>query len=164
MPDPLFEIVKEKLLEELDKKFLTPMKSIYCYRHEGLDRARHSSSRDFLDSLSLKVSARYKYLFDTRCGGMNLRINKWHGWEQVDRRCKGIFAYKDIDSKTRLVHITDRWQVDILLFGFDGKKEDRVDEVHVLKAIRLRDEYLKRRDALAAILAASQKRGIQWKK
>lgn len=140
------------------------MKSIYCYRPAGLEKGKHSPAREFLDGLSVSAAARYSHHFETRCSGHFLRHNKWHGWEQKNRRCYGIYGYKDIESKTRVVHITDRWKVDILLFGFGGKKENDVEEVHVLRAISLRDEYTKRRDALADGLAASQKRDTRWKR
>lgn len=149
MTDPLIEKIKEAMLEVLDRKrFLGPKKFFYCYRPEGLSVSRLAPAREFLDSLPKEVQASYAVQFRRHCDGDVVRGDKHHPWWPNDVRCDGISAYKDNSSKTRIVHITDREHLQILLFGLEGKNEDDVEERHVLAAIRMRDEYRKRRTAL----------------
>lgn len=96
----------------------------------------------------------------TRTNGRTSRTRsaeRNHSWAKKDSRCEGISAYKDNSSQTRIVNITDRGQLQILLFGFGGKNENDVEERHVLHAIRLRDEYRMRRNALEELLRKARK-------
>jgi hypothetical protein len=64
------------------------------------------------------------------------------------RDYEGIAEYKDIQSKSRLVHTTEQGNLHILLFGFTGKKENRTEARYESYAVRLRDEFRARRDAI----------------
>jgi hypothetical protein len=144
--DPLIEKIKETMLEVLDRKlFLGPRKFFFCYRPAGWPSSRLAPAREFLDSLSDEVKASYAVQFRRHCDGDVVRGDKHHPWWPTDSKCEGISAYKDISSKTRVVHITDREHLQILLFGFSGKKEDDVETCHVVAAKRWRDEYRQRR-------------------
>lgn len=146
MADPLIEKIKETMLEVLDRKrFFGPKKFFYSYRPVGWSPSRLAPAREFLESMSKEVQVSYGVQFQRHCMGEFVRGNRHHPWGPNDERCEGISAYKDISSKTRIVHITDREHLQILLFGFSGKNEDDVEERYVLAAIRMRDEYRERR-------------------
>ena len=46
------------------------------------------------------------------------------------------------------MHITERDNLVILLYGFTGKKENKVDQIHVNKTKRLQEEYKTRVDVI----------------
>ena len=130
-----------------------PKKFIYCYVPEGGE----CPSREFLDSLPREAKASYATSFERRCAGHFIRGEQHRVW--TDKHCEGIYEFKDNQSKTRIIHITDVGNTDILLFGFGGKKENKVDQAHVNTARRLRDEYHRRRVVIEAqVLAATRRR------
>ena len=127
------------MLEPLDRSYLGPRKHIYCYRPQG----GGCPAREFLDGLPKEARASYAKLFQRRCQEGQLRGETHRVWKE--KGCEGLYEFKDNQSKTRLMHTTDAGNTDVLLYGFGGKKEDRVDQVHVLAAQRFRDEYRRRR-------------------
>jgi hypothetical protein len=141
--DSLLGAIIAELLEELDRAFLGPRKWIYCYRSPEGD----CPAREFLESLPREARASYAKQFQRACSGDRLRGDKWHPWK--GKGDEGLCVYKDIQSKSRLVHITEHGNLHVLLFGFTGKKEDKVDQVHINRARRMRDEYAERRKEIA---------------
>lgn len=101
-------------------------------------------AKTFLEDLADEPAASFTVLFTRRCHGEFMRGTQHHRWEDED-----IYHYKDNQSKSRIFSITEPGFVEILLFGYTGKKEDRIDPEHILRAQRLRDEYLRRRFAIA---------------
>lgn len=156
MNDPTAEIlaaVKRELMRPLDAaRLMGPKKAIYCY----LPEEGGCPSREFLDGLTTEARASYAVLMQRRCNGEQLRGETHRKW--TDRGCEGLYEYKDNQTKTRLMHLTDIGQTDILLFGFGGKKEDKVDTMHVKRAMRMRDEYRTRRATIEARVVASLRR------
>jgi hypothetical protein len=140
--DVTVENIIEEMLEPLDPKFLGPVKSIYCY----LPSAGGCPSREFLETQDMKVQATYAKQFEKVCQGLQLRGDRWHPWNEEDGKgCKGLAEYKDISSKSRVMHVVEG-NLHVLLFGFAGKKENKVDRIYVKRAIDLKAEYLSRRD------------------
>lgn len=140
-----------ELMEELDPCFCDPSqkKHIYCY----LPMCGGNPSREFLDSQSTKVKATYAKQFEKVCAGAQLRGDRWHPWTEDDGKdCKGLYEYKDISSKTRIMSLVEG-NIHVLLFGFSGKKEDKVDPGHVKRAIDMKKEYQARRAQIEARLA-----------
>ena len=135
-----------ELLELLDDGFLGPSKWIYCY----LDEEGGCPSRRFLDDLNAKAAASYAKSFQYHCQGATLRGDRWRPWTEKD--CRGIYEYKDNPSQTRLIHLVEVGHIHVLLFGFGGKKENKVKNKHVLRAQRMRDEYIERRARILARL------------
>jgi hypothetical protein len=131
------DIIKE-LLRPLDEKYLGPHKFIYCY----LPAEGGCPALEFLNSLSTEAKASYAKQFEYHCQGHTIRGEKWRTWGH------GLYEYKDIPSKSRLMHITEKGNLHILLFGFTGKNENKVDTVHVLRAQRMQREYQTRADAI----------------
>jgi hypothetical protein len=150
----VLEAVKRELLRTLDRRYLGPKKFIYCYLPED----GGCPAREFLDSLSNEAQASYATSFERRSAGHQIRGDKHRVW--TEKGCEGLHEFKDNQSKTRVVHITDVGQTDVLLFGFGGKKEDKVDLAHVNRAQRLRDEYRRRRAVIEARVLASVKRRL----
>lgn len=147
-------MVQEPMIELLDPKFDGPVKSIYCYLPPDQSRP----SRDFLNSLETKVQATYAKQFEKTCGGHNLRGERWHGWTEDDGKgCKGIYEYKDNASQTRLLHVVEG-PLHVLLFGFGGKKENKIKPGHVLRALAMKAEYEARRDMIEKRLSAKGKK------
>lgn len=140
---PLIERVIAELLEPLDPAFLGPNRYVYCYRPEE----GGCPAREFLDSALDKIAkAAYAKSFEFHVNGMQLRGEKHHVW--TEKGCDGLADYKHIGSKTRIISMTDADGLIILLCGVTGKKENKIDEVHVNYAKRLRDEYRQRRAAI----------------
>lgn len=131
---------------------LGPRKFLYCY----LPEEGGCPAREFLEELPKEARARYAVSFRRRCDGHQVRGDKHRPWKE--RGCDGLYEYKDNQSKTRLMHTTDVQHVDVLLFGFGGKNENKVKEVHVNRAKRLRDEYLRRRGEIEQRVQAEGKR------
>lgn len=142
-------IVRE-LLRELSPRFLGPRGSVWCYRPKD----GGCPSKDFLDGLPTEASASYAVSFTRWCQGQLLRGDKWHRLDekrygkQESLRNRGLCEYKDIQSKSRVIHIEEQGFRHVLLFGFDGKNENSIDKVHINRARRLRDEYLERREEI----------------
>lgn len=156
MGDPLVDAIVAELLEVLDPTLLGPAHHIYCYRAaDGTVPAR-----EFLDAIGDEPAGSYAKSFQKRCGGHQIPGEKWRKWTEPD--CEGLFEFKDIQSKSRLLHTTDRGSLTILLYGFTGKKENKVDQVHVNAGKRLRDEYRTRRTAIERRLL--QQTGSKQKK
>jgi hypothetical protein len=143
-------IMKEML--EVPALMEGPKKVIYCYR----PLAGGVPSREFLEQMIDKEArASYAKQFQKHCQGEFLRGDKWRPWTEDDcKGCSGLYEYKDIQSKSRLMHITEKGHLHVLLFGFTGKKENKVDNEHVQRAKALRDEYKARRAKLEAKLEA----------
>lgn len=145
----------EEMLDELAARFLGPHKKIYCYRL--VDGS--CPIRDFLEEQELRVKATYHKQFEKVCIGANLRAERWKPWTEDDGKgCKGLFEYKDISSKTRIMHLMEG-NIHVLLFGFSGKKEDKVEPGHVKRAIDMKAEYLARRERIAQ--RVNSKKGIK---
>jgi hypothetical protein len=136
--DDLSEAIIRNLLEPLDPVFLGPNRYFYCY----LPLAGGCPAREFLDSLNDETQASYAKLFEYHCQGHQLRGEKWRPWTD------GLYEYKDNPSKSRLMHITERGNLVILLYGFTGKKENKVDQIHVNQTKRLQEEYKTRVEAI----------------
>jgi hypothetical protein len=137
-----FERALETLTRLLDPAFDGPYFRIRCY----VTVAGRCPAREFLDSLSKEAAASYAKSFQKHCQGHQIRGDKHRVWTEIG--CAGLAEYKDIPSKTRILHVFDRARTVILLFGFGGKKEDKVPAFQVNEARRLRDEYHRRRDDL----------------
>jgi len=101
-------------------------------------------AEEFLDSLPDEPAASYTVLFTRRCNGEFMRGTQHHRWEDED-----IYHYKDNQSKSRIFSITEPGFVEILLFGFTGKKEDEIDREKILRAQSMRSDYLRRRADVA---------------
>jgi hypothetical protein len=145
----ILRTVRAELLAPLDPSYLGPMKHIYCY----LPEEGGCPAREFLDGLPREARASYAVLFRRRCQIGQLRGDTHRKW--TEKGCEGLFEFKDNQSKTRLMHTTDAGQTDVLLFGFGGKKENKVDQVHVNRAMRLRDEYRRRRTEIERRVAGA---------
>jgi hypothetical protein len=130
--------------EPLDPRFQGPAKRILCYKTAD----GRVPAREFLESLPNEAQASYAKSFEKHCQGHQLRGEKHRVW--TERECRGLAEYKDIQSKSRIIHVFDRCNTVILLFGFEGKKENRVAREHVERAKRLRDEYRQRLDTAMA--------------
>ncbi len=146
--DAIVAAIVAELLEELDAAFLGPAHRIYCYRAaDGTVPAR-----EFLEEIGDEPAGSYAKSFQKRAGGHQIPGEKWRKWTEPD--CEGLFEFKDIQSKSRILHTTDRGSLTILLYGFTGKKENKVDQVHVNVGKRLRDEYRARRDLIEKRITA----------
>jgi hypothetical protein len=145
----ILEAVIGELLRPLDVRLLGPKKFLYCY----LPLEGGSPSREFLDALPVEAKGSYAKLFERRVAGHQLRGDRHHPW--TEKGCEGLYEYKDIQTKTRLMHTTDIRHTDVLLFGFGGKKENKVDQVHVNRAQKMRDEYRQRRSAIEGRIRAA---------
>lgn len=143
-----FERVLAELTEPFDPSLLGPQRRIHCYR----TRDGRLPAREFLESLPREARASYAKSFEKYCQGHQLRGEKHHVW--TEKGCEGLGKYEGIPSKSRVLHVFDRFGTVVLLFGFGGKKEDKVAQHHVNEAQRLRDEYRRRRDARLLQLAA----------
>ncbi len=137
--------IAEEMLCPLDAKFLGPKKWVYCYRPPG---QCGYPARTFLDSLPMARQGAYAVSFQKHCLGFQLRGEKWHPLDGHE----GLYEYKDIESKSRIIHTTDKWQWHVLLFGFGRKKEKKIDPGQILQAEAMRDEYRQRRAAIEARL------------
>jgi hypothetical protein len=141
----LREAIIEELLCPLDSKFLGPVRFIYCYRPpQAPGIGPMPPARTFLDALPKSRQAAYAVSFEKHAQGHQLRGEKHH----LLAGHEGLYEYKDIESKSRLIHTTDKWQLVVLLFGFTGKKENKIDQVHVNESERMRDEYRSRRASI----------------
>lgn len=134
----------------MDDRFLGPVKHLYFYRPSGLQADASPPARSFLESLPAARQAAYAKSFEKHAAGFSLRGEKHHSLDGYD----DLYEYKDIESKSRLIHTTEKGQILVLLFGFTGKKENRIDQVHLNEAVRMRDEYLSRRPAIEKRLLA----------
>ncbi len=132
------EAIIEELLEVVDRKFLGPVGRIFSYR----DSTGAAPAQLFLKGLASGPAASYAASFTRHCIGEFLRGEKHHIWQG------GLYAYKHIGSKTRIVHTTEAGNIHVLLFGFGGKKENKVDQAHVRRAERMAAEYLGRRNTI----------------
>jgi hypothetical protein len=97
-------------------------------------------ARTFLDELPDVVAAAYAVKFTRRCRGEQMRWEQHHRWEDEE-----IYHYKDNSSQSRLFTITQPGFVEVLLFGYVGKKENRMEREHTERAKRLRDDYMRRK-------------------
>ncbi len=148
----ILEAVVQELLAVLRNSLLGPSKSIYCYRPlEG-----GNPVRAFLDGLPLEAQASYLKSFEKHCQGHTLRGDKHRPW--TEDGCERLFEYKDIQSKTRILHTTDRGNLIVLLYGFGGKNENKVEQRHVNAGQRLRDEYERRRNVIATRVSRERNR------
>ena len=147
----LFDRALHAVAEPLDSSLQGPAKRILCYRTKD----GRVPARELLDSLPKEAQASYAKSFQKHCLGHVLRGDKHRMWTQKD--CKALAEYKDIQSKSRIIHVFDRFNTVVLLYGFTGKKEDKVPDYHVNQAKRLRDEYRERRDAAIAGLTSKER-------
>lgn len=131
----------EELLKAVDEqKYIGPKARIYFYR----ETKDNCPAEAFLNRLQKASRASYGVAFTRHCNGERVRGEQHRIWEGYD----SLWEYKHNPSQTRLIHTMDKGNVYVLLFGFDGKKEDRVDQIHVNRAIRMQEEYKRRRDAI----------------
>jgi len=144
------------MLLEVDASLLGPGKFLYFYRPPSVGRGDSPPARTFLDSLPKARQAAYAKLFQMHAQGVQLRGEKHHPLDGYE----GLYEYKDIESKSRLIHVTDKWHFVVLLFGFTGKKENKIDQVHINEAERLRDEYRARRSVIEKRITATASRTI----
>jgi hypothetical protein len=147
--DQRTQTIVDELLAPLDDAYLGPVKYIYCY----LPLAGGCPAREFLDSLPKEARASYAKLFEYHAQGHQIRGDKWRPWDD------GMNEYKDNQSKSRLMHITEKGNLIILLFGFTGKNENKVEQVHVNRANRMHSEYKERVARIDARLQAASKKG-----
>jgi len=151
----LREAIIEELLCPLDSKFLGPVRFIYCYRPpQAPGIGPMPPARTFLDALPKSRQAAYAVSFEKHAQGHHC------GREAPPPgRARGSVRVQDIESKSRLIHTTDKWQLVVLLFGFTGKKENKIDQVHVNESERMRDEYRSRRASIEQKLKQKYPRG-----
>jgi hypothetical protein len=150
----LREATLRGLLEPLDARFLGPKAFIYCYaRPKSIEPG--VPARAFLDSLPDEAAASYAKSFEKHCAGLILRGEKHRPW--TEKNCKDLYEYKDIQSKSRVVHVYEPGFVEVLLFGFGGKNENKVDEEQISLAKRLRDEFRARSTTLKNEIARRRK-------
>lgn len=131
----LIERIRSELMQEIDKAFLGPKRFIYAYR----DTLEQCPAQQFWDSLPSAAAASYLALFHAYCDGCQLR------GEKHKPLGNDLYEFKHIQSKSRIIHVTDLEGTCVLLFGFSGKKENKIDREHILRAEHMRDEYLNRR-------------------
>jgi hypothetical protein len=110
--------------------------SIYCYR--PLDGG--CPAKEFLEeTLTGSIQGAYDVLFTRHFNGEQNRGEKHHVWTETD--CDGLAAYKHNGSKTRIVHTTAKGGLYVLLFGFEGKKENKIETIHIERAKRMQSEF-----------------------
>lgn len=130
----------EELLEIVDEKFRGSGGRIYFYR----ETPDSSPAKIFMSGLPTSAKASYAASFTRHCNGERVRGTHHHIWEEHD----SLWAYKHRESKTRIMHTMEKINNYVLLFGFDGKKEDKVETEHVNRAVRMQAEYKRRRDEI----------------
>lgn len=142
----------EKLVVPLDEnEFTGPKGSIYCY----IDLKGACPSQDFLDQLRSAASKGYAVSFRLHCQGHQLRGEKHHVWQDFEQ----LGEYKHNQSKTRIMHTFELNSTHVLLFGFGSKTEDEVNSEHVNRAVRLQQEYKRRRDEIELRIRQEFRRG-----
>lgn len=122
----------------LDQRLLGPVKKIYVYQPEQPP----CSVTSFLNSVSDETAASYMKQFEKHCAGHTLRGDRWHPLEE------SLFEYKDNASKSRIIHTTYPGHIQVLLYAFNGKKEDKIAEHHMIAARKLLQEFERRVDKL----------------
>ena len=123
MNDEIVKGIISNLLVKLDDEFITQCKKIYCYcRADGSVPAK-----EFLDAVDARTKAAYVQMFRTHCQGHRLRGEKWKPLQN----CEGLFEYKDNGTQTRIIHAFEIGSLVILLYGFGGKKENKIEKGHI---------------------------------
>ena len=143
--DDVTQAIIKQLLVALNVTLLGPKKHFYCY----LPQKGGCPAREFLDSRSDEAKAQYLKLFTYHREGHILRGDKWK--ELTD----GIYEYKNNSDKSRLLYVPARSGLHVLLLGFGGKKENKVEPGHVGRAKEMRNEY----EARAKIIENSFNKG-----
>lgn len=150
----LFDAALSMVAEELDPQLVKgPGFRIFCYK--TMDGK--APAREFLELLPKVAQASYATSFKKHCYGHTIRGDKHRVWKDIG--CERLAEYKDIPSKTRIVHVFDVFKTVVLLYGIEGKKEDRIPEYHINEARRRRDDYISRLSAAIDRLR-ERKRGI----
>lgn len=80
----------------------------------------------------------YGHSFTMFAANGQLRGEKYHPW--TEKGCEALADFKHNGSKSRIMTTWDFEGLVVLLFGFTGKKENKVDAEHVNRAQRMRDE------------------------
>ncbi|MCK6683538.1 MAG: hypothetical protein L6R30_14110, partial [Thermoanaerobaculia bacterium] len=142
--DPLLKKIKETLLRVVSDAYLGPEKHIYAY----VDNSGHSLAMQFLEEIPKRSRAKYAHMFEchAKVGLSGLRREQHR--KLTGRGQDDLFEYKDISGKSRLVHTLERGNLHVLLYGFTGKNEDDPDPGQILRAIRVRDEYFRRKEEI----------------
>ena len=125
-----------------------PRRRIYAYRL----RDGRAPAVDGLEALDPQAQARYFARF--REMGMNgqLRGKYYHPWKG---KAKGMAAFKDNQSQTRIPSFPDGAGNLILTHVIEGKKEDKIPEADENEALRYRAEYLERKARMMPKAAAA---------
>lgn len=109
-----------------------------------------------LEAQDSSVQEAYAVRFRRLCaeGPERLRDDQYHKWKSnraKDRDdIKEFAAFKDNRSKTRIPSFPDGAGVRVLTHLITGKKEDRLDPRGVREAVKIREEYMRRKAALLA--------------
>lgn len=102
-------------------------------------------AREFLDGLDKKSRARYWAHFQVMGDTGMLAGKFWHPWKRAGR---GMSAFKDNGSQTRIPAFPDGEGVLILTGGISGKNEDEIPERDVNAALRAMQDYKTRKPQL----------------
>ncbi len=123
-----------------------PLRVIYAYK----DPNGGAPAFEFLNGLDAAAKARYMLRFVKMGNEGRLRGTDFHPWDDSKNKgAKGLGAFKDIASKTRIPSFAEGEQgVLVLTHGFGGKKEDDIDTRQVNEAIRIRQDYHNRKTEL----------------
>jgi hypothetical protein len=146
--DEILEEIKRKLLVKLDDEFITAHRKIYCYRSQD----GSCQPMEFLNSTTTQARASFAHLFKCHCQGHILRGERWHKLED------DLWEYKDNSSQTRIIHAMEEGNVVILLYGFGGKKENKIKPGHIKQALDLKYEYLSRRNEITEVKPTGERK------
>ncbi len=142
------------LLEAIRKELLGKCvhtgthRQIYFYRcPDEICPADEFLTGDEIDDIA---KGAYGTSFTMLAATGSLRGDKYHQWTETG--CDKLADFKHNGSKSRIMCTWDFKGLVVLLFGFTGKKENKVDNVHVNRAKNMRDEYFQRRAAIVTRL------------
>lgn len=104
---------------------------------------------EFLDALEKKSKTRYMVRFQMFVDEGRLKGKYYHPLDAKKTKNKDVrhlAEFKDNTSQSRVLCFTDPLVGVVLTHGFGGKKESKLPEKEVLLALRIREDYLARKD------------------
>ena len=119
-----------------------PLRRIYAYRTAD----GRVPALEGLEALDRKAQTRYATRFREMATAGQLRGQYHHPWKGKDT--KGMSAFKDNQSQTRIPAFADGAGDLILTHVITGKKENEIPNSEVSQALRCRDDYLERKAEL----------------